>query len=145
MPLISHYFQAYGSWQIRRLPTFQLSFQDRGIYPRTEFRMLTQNIESCNKSMQHKLEKLLQSNLFHRKFSRTQFRVKGIFLDSVFSHQSLAFRIYLSLCNTSTSIGLIESLFLDAAVRLFSRDGGGLFGEMLSVIRAFRKLCYTSQ
>jgi len=64
-------------------------------------------------------------------------------LDSVFSHQSLDFRIYLSLCTTST--GLIEFLFIDAAVRLFSRGGGGLCGEMLSVISAFLKMCYTSQ
>jgi len=58
MPLIGHYIQAYGSWEIWRLPTFQLSFHDRGIYPGNEFRMVKQNIQSCNKSMQHKLEKL---------------------------------------------------------------------------------------
>jgi hypothetical protein len=59
MPLISYYFEAYGSWSILRLPTFQLSFKDRGIFPGNEFRMVTQDIQSCNKSKQHKLEKLL--------------------------------------------------------------------------------------
>jgi hypothetical protein len=92
--------------------------------------------------MQHKLEKLRKSNLFRRKFSRPNFRIKRTFLDSVFSHQSLAFRIYLPLC--STSIGFFEFLFLDAAVRLFSRGGGGLCGEIMSAIRGFLKTYYNA-